>query len=162
MDHEKCQADAVEAQNARLKQEQARLKQEQKKSAQRERRLRKKNTDFKMRVQEAQEELKQATAHSEAQVRAVLKKRREDDLGWQRRLAEADDTEFRTAWSKEELKKKILDISHLRGVLQLARRQTNRRNKVSKRSVAVRTRWSCVRLHAFLFRMAARRGRSGT
>ncbi|KAJ7748993.1 hypothetical protein B0H16DRAFT_1461491 [Mycena metata] len=132
------------ADNVRLVAEIKQLEKEKKNAARREKRLKKKNEALKKKMQEAQDELRTATAHSEARVRAVLKKKIEDDKGWQRRVAEAErklhDAEFRRAWSKEELKKKISDLSHLRGALRLARRQNNRRNEVSKRA----THGSCI------------------
>ncbi|KAJ7606273.1 hypothetical protein DFH06DRAFT_1150074 [Mycena polygramma] len=134
------------------------LQKQKKNTARREKRLKNKNAELKKEVEEAQKQLDEATAHGEAQVRAVLKKRTEDARGWQRRLAEAEsqlyDTEFRTARSKEELKKKISDLSQLRGVLRLARRQNNRRTDASKRA----TKGSRSVKH--LVRMQAKQGRA--
>ncbi|KAF8215156.1 hypothetical protein K438DRAFT_1955143 [Mycena galopus ATCC 62051] len=146
------------ADNMRLVAEIKQLEKEKKNAARRENRLRKKVADLNTKTQEAQEELRKATAHSEAQVRTMLKKKMEDDRRWQQRVAEAerklDDAEYRRAWSNEELKKKISDLSQLRGVLRLARRQNNRRKEVSKRA----TNGSHSAKH--LVRMRAKRGRA--
>jgi chromosome segregation ATPase len=146
------------ADNVRLVSEIKQLEKEKKNAARREKRLRKKITDLNAKTQEAQEELRKATAHSEAQVCTMLKKKMEDDKGWQRRVAEAerrlDDAEHRRAWSNEELKKKISDLSQLRGVLRLARHQNNHRKEISKRA----TNRSHSAKH--LVRMHAKRGRA--
>ncbi|KAJ7017539.1 hypothetical protein C8F04DRAFT_1017498, partial [Mycena alexandri] len=138
--------------------ENKKLRQDQRNAARREKRHKAKIAELKAERENAEDEMRKATAYSEAQVRAVLKKKMEDNLGWKRRLAETErllhDAEFRTAHSKEELKKKISDLSKLRGVLRLARRQNNYRNTVSKRA----TNGSPTAKH--LIRMQAKRGRA--
>ncbi|KAJ7731851.1 hypothetical protein B0H16DRAFT_1770785 [Mycena metata] len=146
------------ADNVRLQAEVKQMKKEKKNAARRENRLKKKNADLKNKVEEAQKQLNEATAHGEAQVRMVLKKRTEDARGWQRRVAEAErrihDAEFKFAWSRDELKKKIADLSHLRGVLRLVRRQNNRHSEASKRAK------NGSRSAKHLVRMHAKRGRA--
>ncbi|KAJ7748889.1 hypothetical protein B0H16DRAFT_1725282 [Mycena metata] len=116
-------------------------------------RLKKKNAELKNKVDEAQRQLDEATAYGEAQVRAVLSKRTEDARGWQQRVAEAEraihDAEFKFAWSRDKLKKKIADLSQLRGVLRLVRRQNNHLNDASKRAKhGSRSAKHLVRMHA--------------
>jgi hypothetical protein len=88
----------------------------------------------------------------------VLKRRAEDEKGWQRRLAEAqrrlDEAEQCTARSTQELKSKIGVLKQLRGSLRLARRQSNRHQELLERS----NKGSGAAKH--VLRMKAKRGRA--
>ncbi|KAJ7502570.1 hypothetical protein B0H11DRAFT_2274704 [Mycena galericulata] len=154
----KRRADAAEISEKKIIRENEQLKREQKNSARREKRHRQKINKLKQRVKEAEDELQKATAHGEAQVRKILKRKAEDENGWGRRLADAErrlgEAEKHRARTTQELKKKISNLSQLRGVLRLARRQNNRRKEVSKRA----SNGSHSAKH--LVRMHAKRGRA--
>ncbi|KAJ7618017.1 hypothetical protein FB45DRAFT_1034258 [Roridomyces roridus] len=146
------------ADNVLLRSQVQRLKSAKKNAVKRENRLRKKVQELECKTKDAREELKKATAHGEAEVRAVLKKKREDELGWRRRLAEAkhlvDQAKYKLAWSNGELKKKISDLSQLRGALRLANRQLNRRKDALMRAT------NGSRSAKHVLRMQAKRGRA--
>lgn len=83
----------------------------------------------------------------------MLAKKMDDKKGWARKLADAErqvhDAEFRAARSNSDLKKKISDLSQLRSVLRLARRQNRRRDDLSKRAKnGSRAAKHLVRMHA--------------
>jgi hypothetical protein len=155
------------------------LEREKKNAARRERRLRKKIADLKTKTEEAQEELRKATAHSEAQVRTMLKM--EDDKGWRRRVAEAErklnqSTERRGQTRSSRRKFQTLasfgvfwDLPAVKTIVTTRFRSTPGMDRTQQnissactQNVVVHTRWSCVRLRVFSFQVAARRERSVT
>ncbi|KAJ7215067.1 hypothetical protein GGX14DRAFT_392325 [Mycena pura] len=116
----KRRADAAEISEKKIIRENEQLKREQKKAARREKRHRQKINNLKQRVKEAEDEFQKATAHGEAQVRKILKRRAEDENGWWRRLANAgrrlSEAEQHRARTTEELKTKLGALAHLRAV----------------------------------------------
>ncbi|KAK6971526.1 hypothetical protein R3P38DRAFT_2813760 [Favolaschia claudopus] len=111
--HAERRAKAAEAESTKLKREQEQLKKDKRNASRRERRQKKKIADLEGKVKEAQEELKAAVAQSEAKVHKILKKRRDDEMGWQRR----QDAEYCRVWTNSELKAKTDALSQLRAVL---------------------------------------------
>lgn len=138
LQNHKRRAEAAEISEKKLIRENEQLKREQKNSERREKRHRQRINKLKQHIKEAEGELEKATAHGEAQVRKILKRKVEDENGWQRRLADAErrlgESELCRARSTEELKTKIGTLAQLRGVLRLARRQIAYHKSVRERS----------------------------
>ncbi|KAJ7902286.1 hypothetical protein B0H13DRAFT_2275018 [Mycena leptocephala] len=156
-DH-KHRADAAEISEKKIIRENEQLKREHKNSARREKRHRQKINKLKQRVKEAEDELQKATAHGEAQVRKILKRKAEDENGWRRRLVDAErrlgEAEQCRARTTEELKTKIGALAQLRAVLRLARRQIAYQKSVRERSK------NGSRTAKHILRMHAKRGRA--
>ncbi|KAJ7744781.1 hypothetical protein DFH07DRAFT_776983 [Mycena maculata] len=103
------------------------LKQAITNSARCQKRHKKKILDLAKKVKNAEKELVYAIAHGEAEVHKVLKRKAEDEKGWQRQVAEAEhcltNAEQCAASSTEELKTKLGVLGWVRGVLRLMQRQ---------------------------------------
>jgi chromosome segregation ATPase len=146
----KQRADAAEAENQKLKHE-------QKNAARREKRHKQKISKLEQEIKEAEDELSKATAHGEAQVRSVLKKRADDEKRWRSRLAEAEcrlgEAELKKSATTAELRKKLDVLGQVRRALRLAWRQSNRQQDQVRK-----LRSSPTSKH--VLRMRAKRGRA--
>jgi hypothetical protein len=158
LQNHKHRAEAAEISEKKLIRENEQLKREQKNSERREKRHRQRINKLKQNIKEAEGELEKATAHGEAQVRKILKRKAEDENGWRRRLADAErrlgEAELCRARSTEELKTKLGTLAQLRGVLRLARRQIAYHKSVRERI----KNGSHTAKH--ILRMRAKRGRA--